>query len=450
MSEINPTRINQQKVDTGQEVTADGVPIQQAAAPTARQSPPTKEGISSMADLPLTEDSPKAGEIKTSEENQPSTEAPLKTTETVKDEPKVPDYNDFLKAGNNEKFIPEKQKDINKETSEQETKTEDESLKAGIETSTEHTVLSGKQLTKAEKIAQDKKTRDTTGIPDELVPHLKDEMSRPAFDKVTPLLREVPVLKQQVTELTKQLENAKKGNIPDSYYEHPNGVVLTPDFVSASQRVNTSQQIADHWRQQYIDVRGGAAEVSNIGFDTNGNLIETGKVKVTPEAEAEILGLITTTQNQLVNEQANLKTLVATHKDKHSQVMQWLSGYENNRVAIFNTEEGKKYLPQVSEILKSFPPALQSNPLAISVAKRDVVINQLAHIIKTMQGQTTSQTTNGTVASKTTTTQQRVAQTRKAAGPTDSDTGADNGSGGKGNGKAEVTMDQFEAAKNGY
>src|SRR5436305_1763019 len=151
MATIDPKRINQQAVDTGQEVTADGVPLQQAAAPTGKQSvTQSKEGVASMEDLPLTEDSPKAGEPKVKE--------------------------------------------------------------------------------------------------------------------------------QQITELTANLEKAKKGGIPDSYYEHPNAYVLSPEFTTSSQRVSAAQTILNHWQEQYTELRGGAAEIMDIGYDANGNLVETGKI----------------------------------------------------------------------------------------------------------------------------------------------------------------------------
>jgi len=388
---------------------------------------PRKEGepITSMEQLPTEDDAP---------------------IEEVAEEAK-PDFNDFLKAAAVDK-TPLEDKTVKeepkakletgiKEEKEEEAPAEEPVIKEVV-----------KEQPKLKEFVKSTKTelqpRVVDDLPEELKGHFKDDMSRPAYEKLRPLILEHKTLKEQNGELTKKLDEYAKGGMPESYYEHPNAFVLTPDYLNGLQTVQTAQSIVNHWEQQFQKVKEGAAEYDQLVYDNNGNLT-TNRVKADSTAETTILKALNFTQNQLIQQQGKLEGMAGVHKERHNQSAQWVKQHEDTAYSIFNTEDGKKLLPNVVKVLKSYHPSVQANPLAPSLAKADFVINMLANMVQQLQQGKTQ--TPAAVKPKTAT----VTNRRKAMGPINGDVGGhDDKEAGEQNDEKEVTMDAYNRIKEGY
>ena len=418
-------------------------PEQIALANQRGGAPESNDGrINENAPVPQNKPAPrKEGEPITSMEQLPKEDEGKEIQEAPLEEKKI-DFNDFVKAAA-----------IDKEPLVDETVKEGDKLETGLEeqppvnedelkkVASQQAPKTLKEFTKPSK--PELQPRVVDDLPEELKVHFKDEMSRPAFEKIKPLILEHKTLKEQNAELAKKLENYAKGGLPESYYEHPNAFILTPDYLNGLQTVNTAQQIAQHWEKQFQDVKAGAAEYEQLFIDKDGNLV-TQKAKADSTAETTILKALNFSNNQLIQQQAKLEGMAGVHQERHKQAIQWVKQHEDTAYSYFNSEDGKKLLPNVQSILKQFHPSIQSNPLAMSVAKGQFIIGMLATMIQQLQKEKVA---GGTPTPKP--QSKPAVNRRRLAGPTNADVGGHDGEDGKEE-KKEVNFSDFESAKNGY
>ena len=398
-------------------ISPDGIPSSESLPfddshgplPSDLGNAPAPEGL--VEKEPSVE--PKADDVK------PDIESEDDTTE-----PKAVDFSDFLKSKNtSEEEIPS----VTKSKTDAD-KNEDEPIVA-------------QHKPRKELVADDIKTRDITDIDADLAPHLQKEMSRKAFDKIAPIIREHKKLKAELDTTKAALAESSKHGLSDNYLSHPNAFVLSEDFDVASKRTNLAQEISNHWKSQATKVRRGAAEVDVINIDPNtGRVVVTGKIPVGDDTEEAIQEQFNLAQNQLINERAKLESLVNTHKERHSKAKQFIDEFDKTSFAHFYTEEGKKLMPTIDSIKEGFHPAFRNDPLMPVLAKSLFVNQQLTVLIKQLQA-------NGGASGNTTKVVVKPSAQRKA-GPTADDTGSSNSGSSKSLG--EVTMDDFEAIKGGY
>src|SRR5215813_10727335 len=199
-----PGTSNQPPVDTGAEISPDGNPTGEVlAAPKSTheiEPKPTDETPpKSMEDLsPASDEQPKVDE-----EGKP-----------------IVDFTEFIQNKNVE--APEVKPPV---------KTEE-----------------APKLSRKDKVQQDLSTRNLEGIPDELQPHFKQEMSREAFDKITPLVKEHRALKAENEQLKTKVDALSKNALPDNYYEHPSGFILDSDYLATENNAALANQILNHWQ----------------------------------------------------------------------------------------------------------------------------------------------------------------------------------------------------------
>lgn len=410
MAEINPTRINQPSVDSGAEITPDGNPIQQSAAPqpTARTEP-----------QPI---------------NKPAAETEVEPTVIEKpstEEPKNTDFTDFLKVRDDlvdEPKIIEKPEEKEPEV---ETVPKDETTP----------VVPVKE--------QHKQTdaRDYSDL-DESEAKIFRAMSNEAFNKLKPAYIERKQLKTELADLKKKNEDLSKGivQIPDSYYEHPNGFVLTPEFETVSAKLSLSQQILNHWEQQAQKIAEGSTDYDMLGIQ-NGQLIITGKVPADKSAEYTVQKYIRHADTQLTKQQVALEQLSTQFKSKNQEAKNWLDNFSKQTFGIFyDAEKGKTFEPVLQQVIKAFPPAYRNNPLAHDFARALIVLNQATGMLKELQDKTVEHPikTKQEVIKKTRDGKIIDLNDRKKAGPTASDTG---GASTETTNGSEVTFDDFEKVK---
>src|SRR6266404_5543209 len=193
-------------------------------------------------------------------------------TEQVEEATKKINFNDFLDAAAIDKTplvdkTTEKKKSVatKLETGLEEKSVENEPVIKEEEEKKQEVGV--KTPTKTFKDKQGLQPRDVTGIPVELTEHFKNEMSRPAYEKIKPLIIERQQLLDSKKELEEKINKLKEGGPPDSYYEHPAGFILTPDYANGLQTVNQAQQFVNHWEGQFQKVKSGSATYNTLNYD---------------------------------------------------------------------------------------------------------------------------------------------------------------------------------------
>jgi len=434
-----PTRASHQpKTDEGMEISPDGGIITQMAAPT--HAPRVAPKPATMADAPTVDESENETQVDEQTPPTPTDEQSPVTEETpAVEQEKVTDFTEFLKIKDTGEPTDEIQKQKAKETPEGEVQKPAE------------TQDKTQQVTKAtlkQKVEQDLKSRDLTGLPEELVPHFQKDMSRAAFDKVKPIVLEHKTLKEKTAAQEQELERLRKGAIPDSYYDNPYGFVLDPEYQQAENLTSQAQAILAHWQDQYKKVRDGATEFNVLGYNQHGQLAITGKQPADKDAEMNILQIVNNAQQQVFKVAGKAEAIKETFKGRHTNALGWLNNYESKAFAHFDTEQGKQFTPQLKSIMDEFPPEFKNHPLAKTLAKSIATNVHLATLITQnsgkvggviqQQGTQTTTAPNGKPAS--------VVKQQRRAGPTVADVGADTGGGEKGKGN-EVSMDDFNRVK---
>lgn len=290
---------------------------------------------------------------------------------------------------------------------------------------------------KADSPTSDNDGRDYSEFNDEEKGLFK-RMSNDAFNRLKPIYLDHRKLKTQLEEKNKELETAKKGltTVPDSYYEHPQAYVLTPEFAQAQGDVMKAEQVFNHWSSQLEKVREGAKEIDMLGSDQNGNLVITGKLPADTSAETRLLTYFNFSQQQLMNAQANARALGRTHSERYQNAVNFVRDFESKSFGAFDDPASKPTLePLVKSTIEGFPPTFRSSPLASLLAKSLITTTRLAALVQKLQGNgATSQAPNPATKN----------------GPTAAEAAAEGGEGDKGKDKDSVTFDDFEKVKHGY
>ena len=416
-------------------ISADGLPVAQPqqvikAAPQQQSSEPVVTSIDAL---------PKE------DVNEPA----IQSVEPA-DKKVLVTIDDFLNAKGNDDIVP-------KVKTEQEIK-DDAKLKEinaekALQAKKEKEVLDIEQKTTQQDISKakviEKDGRDYSDIPEEEKP-LWRKMSNDSFNQILPKVKELKVIKvslakkeEEFSTLRTQLEEAQKGivRLPENYNEHPAAFVLTPEFKQISNNVNIAQQVYSHWEEQLIAVKGGAKEISILGNDNNGNIIETGKQPVDERTELMLGRLISGSDRQLANEQARLNMLAQSHSAKASEVKQWVQAQEKDAFAVFEVPDNKtKMTPIINDTISKFPAALQSNILMSSYAKALITISTLRGMLEQAKAAQLANGNGGGTA--------KVAATIKNNGPTAGEIAGGGGATTQTKTAAQqVNLDDFRRAK---
>lgn len=218
--------------------------------------------------------------------------------------------------------------------------------------------------------------RDYTGLTEEEAGHFK-RMSNAAFSFLLPKYKASKAQEIELVETKKQLEAARKGQVvlPDNYYEHPHGYLLTPEYAQAENTLETAQIIHNHWRQQMINIRAGK-DWQELDYK-DGKLIVGEPQPATAEAEMQIGDNLEHTRQQLFEKQQIVRQIqssfAAKYKDAASQVKEsedkFFPGYD------------KPDHPQaavMAEVINRLPAPYKKHPLASMLAKV-VATNAMLH-----------------------------------------------------------------------
>jgi hypothetical protein len=293
------------------------------------------------------------------------------------------------------------------------------------------------QVTSNQKVA-----RDLTGF-DENEQKLLKSMSNDAFSYIRPQLLEKKKLGEILAAKDRELAALKSGKqlLPDNYYEHPNAFVLTPEFNSASNNMQLSQFIHEHWKKQLVNIRQGK-DWEDLAI-TNGRPIKTAGQKATAEAEGEILGLINSSAVQYNKYQNDMQGIMTGFTSRHKEAVEVVKQAEKQYFSAFDDDK-HPYAPVAKNIMTNIPAEFRSSPLASVLAK------SVAASVMLNTSNTKLQAENAELKAKLAEIEKTSPNAiSKRTTPTESDIRAagqkSNGSNDKG---AGTTIDDFKALRN--
>jgi hypothetical protein len=275
--------------------------------------------------------------------------------------------------------------------------------------------------------------RDLTALPPEYH-ELGKKMSNEAFAEFTKVVKE----RQQLGE---QLAEVKKGALPDSYYEHEQAYVLTPEFATASDAVSQTEQVLQHWSAQADALAGGADTYTTLVQGANGQLVPSAPIQADRTTASQISRAVTWAQQQYMQAQAQLQAVGQVHRTKAAETKQWINNFDKTAFRVFEEKPELKAVVADTKA-KMLHKSLQGNPMADLFAKAVILLDYQAKAIAQLQ-------TGGGNASVQQNGQQTV--TPKAAAQPSAAAIAGGGAApkaAKGN-ESEVTMDDFFKAKKG-
>lgn len=274
--------------------------------------------------------------------------------------------------------------------------------------------------------------RDYTGIAEADVPMFQ-RMSNEAYEKFRPIYDQHKQLTTENAQLKEQVaKGGTAGQLPPSYYDHPNAYTLTPEYNQAVLESQEAAAVLEHWRTQLDEVRNGAQEYQTLVRDPRtGQILLGAKIPVDMRSQSQLENIFMNANSQANQYQQKIGVIRDGFARTHQAAIKDLSDYEK---AFFSPYEDGKHplVPAIKDTLNQMHPAFRSNPLAPFVAKSIVTINALLRQLQT-NGQKTPQ---DKVKDKVTAAQRKAGPiaTGAAAAPSKSDEG-------------EVTMDDYLKVK---
>ena len=258
------------------------------------------------------------------------------------------------------------------------------------------------------------------------------KMSNQAFAEFTKVVKERQALSEQLAE-------AKKGALPDSYYEHEQAYVLTPEFAAASDAVSQTEQVLQHWSAQADALAGGADTYTTLVQGANGQLVQSAPIAADRTTASQINRAVTWAQQQYMQAQAQLQAVGQVHRTRAAETKQWINNFENNAFKVFNEKPELKAVVADTKN-KMLHKSLHGNPMADMFAKAVILLDYQAKALAQLQASGTQPATAATPA----TTPKAAAQPSAAAIAG----GGAAAKPAKGE-ETEVTMDDFIKAKRG-
>lgn len=245
---------------------------------------------------------------------------------------------------------------------------------------------------------KERQERDLTGIDDVIKP-LFGKMSNEAFNTLKPIVAGVSKLKADLAAKDALIGTLRAGReaLPENYNEHPNAFLLTPEFAQTSKNVQTASSLVEHWQEQLSKIEKGEDNITNVSLDKDGNLVNSGEIKVDPTTKSKVIGALVSTQNQLQQQQGKLYSIQTLHQERHNEAKGWINKFESEAFSAFNNPETEAV---VKDIIQKMHPAFHNNPLASLAAKSMLAVQKLGSQLKDLQkaNPTVAAGANGTVA----------------------------------------------------
>jgi len=231
----------------------------------------------------------------------------------------------------------------------------------------------------------------------------------------------------------------RRGALPDSYYEHEQAYVLTPEFATASDAVSQAEQVLQHWSAQADALANGEDSYTSLVAGPNGTLVQTAPIKADRATATQISRAVTWAQQQYMQAQAQLQSVGQVHRTRAAETKQWINNFENSAFKVFNEKPELKAVVADTKN-KMLHQSLRGNPMADMFAKAVILLDYQAKAIAQLQA-------GGAQAGAT---PAAVATPKAAAQPSAAAIAGGGVAATKAKGTdSEVTMDMFAAAKRG-
>lgn len=304
-------------------------------------------------------------EIKSADALEPSVEA-LNTEAEENDEqdvaiakvdaPKIESFTDFNKVRKETKAAPvdltkptEVKDDKIKEAAPQEVKDDDVEKKAVDES----LVLN--------EHGKPRKARDYSGLDESEVKIFK-RMGQEAFEHQKPIYLEYKQLKLD------SLKPKQTGDLPDSYYSHPEAYVLSPEYKAVAQGLQEAEIIRDHWKRQEINIKKNG-KFQELYRDPNTKQLQLGPVAdATDDDEIKVSKYVDASRELYIKQNNKLESITEGFKVKHDKDIEFI---RNTEAQFFKGYDDDKHPTAIlqKKIIASMPKSLQGHPLAGLLAK---------------------------------------------------------------------------------
>lgn len=246
------------------------------------------------------------------------------------------------------------------------------------------------KLTEEEqKVIHGNNKRDFTGFDKDEIKLLK-KLDNGRFLKVSQKWKElkekaaeVETLKQQTTNLTKQL---REGGIPETWSEHPEAYVLHPEYQKLSNDISRVDYEENFYRQQALRVKNGEEWQHITGYQQNGQPILSQAMKASNEADIWLNSIIGKAahvkggiEQQINNIQRNFQH---QHQSATTEIKTQIDQFVSKLI-----DPLKPKAEDEATIDKVLPASFKSNPMTYGYKKMFAVLLQQARYIQTLQGQ---------------------------------------------------------------
>ncbi len=262
-----------------------------------------------------------------------------------------------------------------------------------------------------------KPKRDYTGFSDEQISVFK-EMSHSAFNYVAPRIRELNEAKRTLEEQKTKLASlsTEKRGLPESYYENPNGFLLSPDFTSAANELQVASNVQSHWQKQLSNIRKGL-DWQDLDIK-DGSPVLGVKYKADADSEAAVATYLQHAVGQVRDVQGKVVNIQQNFKQKHENAAAIVKEANTKWFGKFD-EANNPHKAELDNIRNMVPIEFRNHPMTELAVRASLT----AALLQRAFNQLNTENATAIAASK------KTEENRRAAGPTDS-SGA-NGSAGK-------------------
>lgn len=273
--------------------------------------------------------------------------------------------------------------------------------------------------------------RDFTGLEPNEIP-LAKRMSTAAFNYFKGSVLELKAKREKVKNLEAENATLKVGKVtlPESYAQHPQAYVLTPEFGEISNALTLAGQFESHWHQQAVNIENNK-DWHDIVSDGKGGYQIGPAQPATPESKVRVFGNIQHVATLKGQQEGRLQTLQRDFNGKHKASEELIKAESDKYFAHMNDEKNPTN-KQYKEILNMFPPSHRNSVLADFAAKSLTGLLQYKAAYESVLAKTTKETQ----------TQTALAEQQRRAGPSSSKINT----GGAGTVAAKPLMEQFKEA----
>lgn len=206
-------------------------------------------------------------------------------------------------------------------------------------------------------------TRDYTGLTDH-EQRLFRKMGKESFETLLPIYKEHKVLKEENTTLKQQVEQLSNGRevLPQSYYNHPQAFVLSPQFQTERANYEKADFAANHWQTQLENLEAGRP-VQDLVVDDKGELQVKAPIDIPKEqtgtVRGKLLAWLTTANQERTSRMETLKQFAGNFQQRVGSIQTMIQQEEKRGLPQYEDPkfEGWKY---ANEMAAAMPEEVKS------------------------------------------------------------------------------------------